>query len=86
MRYIFVMLLLPVTLGISFLVWQWKTVAWLETKTEKDRRVLTLILSIFLVGFLINPLILQNDINKYLSRQVPVVDSSTTAEDPAPEN
>ena len=67
MRYIFVLLLAPFTLGISYLVWQWKTAAWLGTKTGSDRRVVTLILSLLLVGAIINPLILQSDINKYLS-------------------
>ena len=82
LRYLFVMLLVPVTLGISFFVWQWKTVDWLGTKTGADRRVLTLILSILLVGFLINPLVLQSDINKYLSRRSASVDPSLTPEAP----
>ena len=67
MRYIFVLLLAPITLGISYLVWQWKTAAWLSTKTGTDRKVLTLVLSLLLVGAIVNPLILQGDINKYLS-------------------
>ena len=85
LRYIFILLLTPFTLGIAHLVWQWNTAAWLATKTGKDRKLLTLILSLLLVGAIANPLILQSDINKYLSSggsspNAPVIDKASSSE------
>lgn len=56
-------ILIIVTLGIYYFIWQWKTCKILSTYGTKNQSVLTLILSILIIGMIINPLIIQSSLN-----------------------
>lgn len=55
--------LIFITLGIYYFIWQWNICKLLKLYGAGDKRVITLILSIFLIGMIINPLIIQSSIN-----------------------
>ena len=62
-------LLLLLTFGFYHIIWQWRTCAWLRRKTGHGRRIITLILSLLFIGWIINPLVIQGQINRYLKRK-----------------
>ena len=66
-------LLIIGTLGLYILVWQWLTCNYLKQKGGSDVRLITLILSLLIIGLIINPLIIQGQINKVLKKQYPVL-------------
>lgn len=55
-----------VTCGIYYLVWQWKVCSFLKENGQCDRRVGCLVLSILFIGIIVNPLLIQGDINRLL--------------------
>lgn len=57
------------TLGIGFLIWQWRTCTWLKNRGCRDLRIGTLILSLLLIGLLINPFLIQNQINCLITEE-----------------
>lgn len=58
-------LLSIITIGIFSLVWQWNTCASLKKLKCGDCRAIYLLLSLLLIGFIINPFIIQGKINYY---------------------
>ena len=59
-----------VTFGIYYLVWQWKTCLFLKNNGQCDRRVSCFVFSILMIGLIINPLLIQGDINRLLKSTV----------------
>ena len=57
-----------VTFGVYAFVWQWKVCGILKKQGAKDLRILTLILGICLFGIIINPLIMQGQMNMLANR------------------
>lgn len=55
--------LMIITLGIYGIVWQWNICKQLESIGGTDKRIITLIFSIFLFGIIINPLLIQSSVN-----------------------
>lgn len=52
-----------ITLGIYAIVWQWKTCKSLHKLGCTDRSVICLIFSLLIIGIIVNPLIIQGQIN-----------------------
>ena len=61
-------LLVFVTFGIYAFVWQWKVCSTLKKQGAGDLRVVTLILGILGIGIIINPLLIQGEINGFKNR------------------
>lgn len=55
--------LMIITLGLYGFIWQWNICKELKTISGRDKRIITLILSVLLIGIVINPLIIQSSIN-----------------------
>lgn len=64
-------LLMIITLGLYGFIWQWKVCSDLKSIGRQDIRVVTLILSILLIGIVINPLVIQSSINSTNSIMLP---------------
>ncbi len=57
------------SLGIGFLIWQWRTSAWMKRQGLRDLRIWTSLLSLLLIGLIVNPFLIQNEINKLIARE-----------------
>lgn len=55
--------LMIITLGLYGFIWQWNTCKHLKSICGKDKRIITLVFSVLLIGIVINPLIIQSSIN-----------------------
>ncbi len=58
-----VVVFIILTLGLYCIIWQWKACRNLKALGANDNRVLTLILSLLLIGIIVNQLIIQSSIN-----------------------
>ena len=61
-------LLSIITLGLYSLVWQWNTSTSLKKLGCGDCRFVCLILSLLIIGIIINPFIIQGKINYYYEK------------------
>ena len=59
-------LLILFTFGIYLFFWQWNVCSYLKEQNGEDKRVVTLILSLLVFGVIINPLIIQGQINRVI--------------------
>ena len=63
-------LLILCTFGLYSFIWQWKACGILKKQGASDRRIITLVLGILIVGILINPLIIQGELNNLNPRMI----------------
>ncbi len=55
------------TFGLYYLYWQWNTCKILSKKGAPDNSLITLILSILIIGIILNPFIIQSSINNLIT-------------------
>lgn len=67
------LLLIIGTFGLYYFVWQWLTCDYLKREGAEDFRILTLLLSILLIGIIVNPLLIQGQINKVVKEKYPAL-------------
>ena len=64
-------ILIIFTFGLYYFVWQWETCSFLKERGAADLSILTFILSLLLVGLLLNPFLIQGQINKIAKDNIP---------------